>query len=118
MLLPNNHGFKCDHDSARGQHQENCFVSKMTDKGNVFVQSMAEFRLQCRSVLYSTSLVVAVIQGFPCHLINLGSWGHSPHLKPIRPVSFLFLENSIWCNDMISPKNVVFFTLFFFLSVL
>ena len=114
MLSPNNHGIKCDHDSARGQHQENCFVSEMTDKGNVFLQIMAEFRLQCRLVLYSTSLVVAVIQGFPCHLINLGSWGHSPHLRPIRPVSFLFLENSIWCNDMISPKNVVFFTLFFF----
>ena len=32
----------------------------------------------------------------------------------MRPVSFFFLENSIWCNDMISPKNVVFFTLFFF----
>ena len=32
MISPNNHGIKCDHDSARGQHQENCFVSEMTDK--------------------------------------------------------------------------------------
>ena len=85
---------------------------------NVFLQSMAEFRLQCRSVLCSTSLIVAVIQQFPCHLINLRSWGHSPHLRPMWPVSFFFVENSNWCNDMISPKNTVFFTLCFVLFFL
>ena len=62
---------------------------------NVFLQSMAEFRLQCRSVLCSTSLIVAVIQQFPCHLINLRSWGHSPHLRPMWPVSSFSLKTVI-----------------------
>ena len=35
MISSNNHGIKCDHDSARGQHQttkKTCFVSEMTEK--------------------------------------------------------------------------------------
>ena len=118
MISPNNHGIKCDHDSARGQHQttkKTVLYPKWQKKRNVFLKSMAKPRLQCRSVLCSTSLIVAVIQRFPCYLINLRSWGHSPHLRPMWPVSFFFLENSNWCNDMISPKNTVFFTVCFVL---